>query len=191
MEDLLRTLSSAGLPESLSTAVRNQGGGYYNHMLWWRMMTSPQNHEAHPQPRGKLRDAIVSEFGSFEAFQGRFSQLAKAHFGSGWVWLYLAPTTNTHTADEAVHIDNLANQQQHGGTSGQLTLRIGSFPNQDPPLLDRSRVYPVLGIDVWEHAHYLKYENRRPEYVDAWWGVVNWEHVEQLYEEALQRDAQQ
>lgn len=188
MEDLLRKLHTAptDLPDRIVKALRNHGGGYYNHMIWWPMMNSPERHAQHPEPRGRLAQAITDKFGSFENFKNAFSQAAKSHFGSGWAWLYLAPS-------ETVRVDSVANQEVvgSGGSAGLLDLHIGSFANQDPPLLNRERVYPVLGIDVWEHAHYLKYENKRPDYVDAWWGVINWEHVEQLYDEALERDAEQ
>jgi len=140
-----------------SAKMRNNGGGHYNHELFWKCMQP----NGGGQPSGALLSAINSTFGSFEAFRTRFSDAAKSRFGSGWAWLYL---------------------------DGQNKLNIGSTPNQDNPLMDISEIrgIPVLGLDVWEHAYYLKYQNKRADYVDAWWKTVNWAYVQSLYQQAIQ-----
>jgi Fe-Mn family superoxide dismutase len=140
-----------------SAKMRNNGGGHYNHELFWKCMQP----NGGGQPSGALLSAINSTFGSFEAFRTRFSDAAKSRFGSGWAWLYL---------------------------DGQKKLNIGSTPNQDNPLMDISEIrgIPVLGLDVWEHAYYLKYQNKRADYVDAWWKTVNWAYVQSLYQKAIQ-----
>ncbi len=132
---------------ALPTAVRNHGGGFYNHNLFWQMM-SPQGGGA---PRGDLATAINQAFGNFDTFKEQFSKTAAGVFGSGWAWLVLA--------------------------NGRL--EISGTPNQDSPLMEGKT--PILGLDVWEHAYYLKYQNRRPEYIAAWWNVVNWDYVAELY----------
>jgi len=131
-----------------SAAVRNNGGGFYNHNLYWSVMGPGGG----GQPAGELLDAINGAFGSFDEFKSKFSTAAATRFGSGWAWL-------VKLAD------------------GSLT--VSSTPNQDNPLMDVAEVKgtPVLGIDVWEHAYYLKYQNRRPEYIEAFWNVINWEEV--------------
>ncbi len=149
IEDLLRDLGS--IPEDIRTAVRNNGGGYYNHLLFWPSM-SPNGGG---MPSGALADAISSAFGSFDAFKADFEKAAIGRFGSGWGWL---------------NIDR-------GGK-----LMISSTPNQDTPLSEG--LTPLLGIDVWEHAYYLKYQNRRAEYVSNWWNLVNWAEAAQRYEAA-------
>ena len=128
-------------------AVRNNGGGVYNHSLFWTIM----KHNGGGAPTGKLADAINASFGSFEKFKTKFTNAAATRFGSGWAWLIVK--------------DN--------------KLAVTSTPNQDNPLMDVAEVNgtPVLGLDVWEHAYYLKYQNRRPEYIDNWWKVVNWDEV--------------
>jgi Fe-Mn family superoxide dismutase len=138
-----------------SDAVRNNGGGYYNHMLFWSLMGP-----AKTQPSKELSDAIAKAFGSFEKFRETFNNAARTRFGSGWAWLVV-------TAD--------------GG------LAVGSTANQDNPLMDISPVKgkPVLALDVWEHAYYLKYQNRRADYVEAFWSVINWDEVSKLYAAAL------
>jgi Fe-Mn family superoxide dismutase len=135
--------------------VRNNGGGFYNHVFFWNNL-APKS--AGPSP--ELSAAIVKEFGSFDKFKETFSNAAKTRFGSGWAWLYL-------TADKK--------------------LAVGSTPNQDNPLMDVSAVKgtPLLTLDVWEHAYYLKYQNKRADYVDAFWNVVNWEEVGRRYQEAV------
>lgn len=131
-----------------NVAVRNNGGGYYNHNLFWTVM-SPDGGGA---PDGALGDAINTRFGSFEGFKDEFSKAAATRFGSGWAWLIV---------DRA----------------GKLA--VTSTPNQDNPLMDVAEVKgtPILGLDVWEHAYYLKYQNKRPDYIQAFWNVVNWNEV--------------
>lgn len=131
-----------------SMAVRNNGGGFYNHSLFWKVI-GPNGTGT---PSGKLLDAIVKDFGSFEAFKEQFAKAAATRFGSGWAWLVKLP-------------------------DGKLV--VTSTPNQDNPLMDTAEVKgtPILGLDVWEHAYYLKYQNRRPEYIQAFWNVVNWQAV--------------
>ena len=151
VEDLLRNLAS--VPEDIRTAVRNNGGGHANHSLFWTVM-KPQGGG---QPTGDLLKAIEKYFGSFDAFQEKFSNAAITRFGSGWAWLVV-----TRFGD----------------------LYVYSTPNQDSPYMDG--FIPILGLDVWEHAYYLKYQNRRAEYVQNWWHVVNWEQVAENYWEALE-----
>lgn len=149
IEDLLSDLDQ--VPEGIRTAVRNNGGGHYNHALFWQVM-------APGGPRGTFEEigAAVDSFGSFDAFQEQFNAAGAGRFGSGWVWL---------TVDA-------------GGA-----LAVESTPNQDTPIMDGRT--PVLGCDVWEHAYYLKYQNRRPDYLQAWWNVVNWREVAQRYQAAI------
>jgi Fe-Mn family superoxide dismutase len=148
IEDILKNVSKE------STAVRNNGGGFYNHDLFWKIM-SPNGGG---NPSGDLGDAINSSFGSFDQFKDEFSNAASGRFGSGWAWLVV----------------------------NNGSLEVGSTPNQDNPLMDVSQLSgtPILGIDVWEHAYYLKYQNKRAEYVSAWWSVVNWAKVGELYSQA-------
>ena len=133
---------------SQPAAVRNNGGGFYNHDLYWSVMGPGGGGE----PTGALLDAINSAFGSFADFKTKFGTAAATRFGSGWAWLV---------------------KQADG------SLVVSSTPNQDNPLMDLAEVKgtPVLAIDVWEHAYYLKYQNRRPEYIEAFWNVINWEEV--------------
>lgn len=133
-------------------AVRNNGGGYYNHKLFWQIMGP----NAGGQPSGKLLEKIISDFGSFDAFKAEFENAAKTQFGSGWAWLVVAP-------------------------DGKLF--VTNTPNQDSPLMDiaAKKGKPILLLDVWEHAYYLKYQNRRPDYVATFWNVVNWNKVAELY----------
>ncbi len=147
IEEILSGVSSA------SAAVRNNGGGYYNHNLFWTVMAPGAGGE----PTGALLDAIKKHFGSFADFKNQFSNAAATRFGSGWAWLV----------------------KKHDNS-----LAITSTPNQDNPLMDVAEVKgtPVLGLDVWEHAYYLKYQNRRPEYIEAFWNVVNWEEVARRYQ---------
>lgn len=137
-------------------AVRNNGGGHYNHSLFWNIM-SPNGGGL---PQGKLMDAIVSEFGNFESFKEKFNAAAATRFGSGWAWLCV---------------------------SNDKKLCVCSTPNQDNPIMDiaECKGTPVLGLDVWEHAYYLNYQNRRPDYISAFWNVINWTEVSRLYEAAL------
>lgn len=138
-------------------AVRNNGGGHYNHSLFWTLM-SPN---AGGEPHGEIAQAINKTFNSFDNFKSQFSQTAMGRFGSGWAWLVVDANKN---------------------------LVIGSTPNQDNPLMDVSELkgIPVLGIDVWEHAYYLNYQNRRADYVTAFYSVINWKKVNELYLNAIQ-----
>jgi len=146
LEQLLTDLDA--VPESVRTAVRNNGGGNYNHSLFW--LTMKKNGGG--KPSGKLGEAIDSTFNSFESFQGQFANAAKTRFGSGWAWLSLRG-------------DN---------------LELGSTANQDCPLSTGST--PLIGIDVWEHAYYLKYQNRRADYISAWFNVIDWDFVSGRFE---------
>jgi Fe-Mn family superoxide dismutase len=136
-------------------AVRNNSGGFYNHFFFWNNL-APKS----AGPSAELSAALIKEFGSFDKFKELFSNSAKTRFGSGWAWLYL-------TADKK--------------------LAVGSTPNQDNPLMDVSTIKgtPLLTIDVWEHAYYLKYQNKRADYIDAFWNVVNWEEVSKRYKEGI------
>jgi Fe-Mn family superoxide dismutase len=136
-------------------AVRNNGGGHYNHSLFWNLM-KPGGAK---MPTGALADAINAAFGTFDEFKTKFAVAGATRFGSGWSWL-------------VVGVDK--------------KLAVGSSPNQDNPLMDISELKgaPILGLDVWEHAYYLHYQNRRPDYIAAWWNVVNWDEVANLYNAA-------
>ena len=146
LDDLCRNIDK--VPEAVRTAVRNNGGGHWNHSLFWRLMHAHDGSE----PAGHLADAITKTFGGLAKFKEQFAAAGVGRFGSGWAWLVAA-------AD--------------GG------LSIESTPNQDNPLMGGKRA--ILGVDVWEHAYYLKYQNRRPDYIAAWWNVVNWGEVATLY----------
>ena len=146
VEELLANNLSA-VPESIRTAVRNNGGGHLNHSMFWQIMGPG----AGSAPSGKVAEAINSVFGNFDTFKEKFSAAAMGRFGSGWAWLV-----------------------KKGGT-----LDIISTANQDSPLMEG--MSPVMGLDVWEHAYYLKYQNRRVEYVNAWWNVVNWKAIEDRF----------
>lgn len=137
-------------------AVRNNGGGHYNHSLFWTILKAGSN----GQPGGQLADAIASAFGSFDEMKSKFSNAGATRFGSGWAWLCIGPDKK---------------------------LTIGSTPNQDNPLMDVSEYKgtPILGLDVWEHAYYLHYQNRRPDYIAAFWNIVNWEEVAKRFSAAL------
>jgi superoxide dismutase, Fe-Mn family len=148
IEDLLRNLDA--VPNEIRMAVRNNGGGHYNHSLFWKLL-SPSG----GKPSGALAEAITKSFGSFEAFKTQFTDAATTRFGSGWAWLSLDKSRK---------------------------LIVSSTPNQDSPLMEG--MVPVLGLDVWEHAYYLKYQNRRPDYIAAFWNVVNWAHVEENFRKA-------
>lgn len=155
IEELLQDLKN--VPEEVRTKVRNNGGGHANHSLFWQVM-SPASGGALRLPQGDLATVLNSAFGSFEKFIELFSTAALSRFGSGWVWL---------TVD-------------HG------TLKIEDSPNQDNPLMEavpagRQGRTPILGLDVWEHAYYLKYQNMRADYIKAWWNVVNWTEVEKRF----------
>ena len=154
----------SALPEKIRTAVRNNGGGHFNHSLFWTIM-APAGKGGGGEPTGDLADAITSAFGSFDAFKEKFATAAATRFGSGWAWL---------------------------GVKEDGSLCVCSTPNQDNPLM-RGLVdcpcTPILGLDVWEHAYYLNYQNRRPDYVSAWWNVVNWSAVAERYQQARQTAA--
>lgn len=145
LEDVLAKISA------YSTRMRNNGGGHYNHEMFWQCMQPKKENNA---PAGKLLEAIEKDFSSFEYFKKQFGDAAKTRFGSGWAWLYI---------------------------NRNKKLMIGSTPNQDNPLMDISDIkgFPLLALDVWEHAYYLKYQNKRADYVDNWWSLVNWNYVQQ------------
>lgn len=145
IEELISNLDK--LPESIRTAVRNNGGGHANHSLFWQIL-SPNGGGA---PTGELASAIDETFGSFDQFKAAFNDAAVKRFGSGWAWLVVK--------------------------DGKLA--VTSTPNQDSPLMEGAT--PILGLDVWEHAYYLKYQNKRPAYIEAFWNVVNWEEVNKRY----------
>lgn len=147
LEKLLKNLDQ--LPSDIKTAVRNNGGGHFNHSLFWDVLGPNKG----GVPKGKLMDAIISAFGSFENFKELFSNAAKTQFGSGWAWLVVK----------------------------DKKLVVTSTPNQDVPF---NLGTPILAVDVWEHAYYLKYQNRRPDYVDAFWNVIDWDVVTQRFEQA-------
>ncbi|MEP7166233.1 MAG: superoxide dismutase [Ferruginibacter sp.] len=137
-----------------SAKMRNNAGGHYNHEMFWQSMRSKT---ANNKPTGKLLQALETTFTSFAGFKDKFNEAAKTRFGSGWAWLYV---------------------------DTEKTLKIGSSPNQDNPMMDISDIkgFPLLGIDVWEHAYYLKYQNKRADYIENWWNVVNWDYVQQRFE---------
>jgi Fe-Mn family superoxide dismutase len=148
VEELLARLNQ--VPESIRTAVRNNGGGHMNHSMFWKIMKKGGGGE----PSGDLANALKSAFGNFADFKTKFNQAATTRFGSGWAWLILK-----------------------GGK-----LVIESAANQDNPISEGGK--PVMGLDVWEHAYYLKYQNRRPEYIEAWWNVVNWAQIAENFAQA-------
>lgn len=147
LADLITNLNT--IPEDIRTTVRNNGGGHYNHTMFWEIM-GPNGGEL----TGELAEAIDSTFGSVDQFKQKFVEAGVKQFGSGWVWLVL---------------------------DGDRKLQITSTPNQDSPIATGH--LPILGNDVWEHAYYLKYQNRRPEYLNAWWNVVNWQEVNRRYQQ--------
>jgi Fe-Mn family superoxide dismutase len=145
IEEVLRDLGH--VPDQKRTAVRNNGGGHYNHTLFWESMSPNGGGE----PSGALADAIASTFGSFSDLQAKMKEAGVNQFGSGWSWLV------------------------HDGSG----LAVQGTPNQDNPISDGKT--PLLGVDVWEHAYYLKYQNKRPDYIDAWWNTVDWEKVAERF----------
>lgn len=149
IEDLMKNV------DKFPAAVRNNGGGHYNHSLFWEVIGPNKGGE----PKGALADAINAAFGSFADFKTKFAEAGATRFGSGWAWLIV-------TADKKV--------------------AVCSTPNQDNPLMSIAEVKgtPILGMDVWEHAYYLKYQNRRPDYIAAFWNVVNWDAVSERFEKA-------
>jgi len=157
LEEILKNLNQ--LPEEIRTAVRNNGGGHYNHSLFWEIMKPPTQTNAEftqNQADSILFKVIEENFGSFENFKNLFSETALKHFGSGWAWLVVTPDKK---------------------------LKVYSLPNQDNPLMNGD--LPIMGLDVWEHAYYLKYQNRRNEYIQNWWNVVNWEKIEENYKKTV------
>ena len=146
IEEILKNIST------YSAKLRNNGGGHYNHELFWKCM-QPNGSGLH---QGKMSDAIQSSFNSYENFKNKLSEAAMSRFGSGWAWLYI---------------------------DDKKILQIGSTPNQDNPMMDVSPIKgtPLLGLDIWEHAYYLKYQNRRAEYVNNWFNLINWKFVEENY----------
>ena len=140
------------VPENIRTVVRNNGGGHANHSLFWKIMGPGKGGAQSNAPGGALGEAIAAKWGSFDEFKAKFKALGVGRFGSGWAWL-------------VVKADG--------------SLDAYSLPNQDSPLMQGDT--PILGVDVWEHAYYLKYQNRRPDYLDAWWSAVNWDEVAKNY----------
>ena len=146
LEEIIKSVSNYSL------AVRNNGGGHYNHSLFWTVMAPNGGGE----PTGELASGITSAFGTFDAFKDLFAKAAATRFGSGWAWLC---------------------------TDGNGGLFVTSTPNQDNPVMDiaEKKGTPILGLDVWEHAYYLNYQNRRPDYIAAFWNVINWDEVAKRY----------
>lgn len=149
-EELLRNLNT--LPDDIRTTVRNNGGGYVNHKMFWEIMSPDGGGE----PTGAITTVINQTFGSFEQFKQQLNATGKGQFGSGWAWLVRSP---------------------------EGKLQVLGTPNQDSPLM--MGMYPIIGVDVWEHAYYLKYRNQRGEYLNQWWNVANWEEINNRYEQAI------
>lgn len=154
IDELIGNLTA--VPENIRGAVRNNGGGHYNHSLFWNVIGP----DGGGDPAGELADAITKDLGGFDVFKESFANAAATRFGSGWAWLVV----------------------------NNGTLEVCSTPNQDNPAMDVADVKgtPILGLDVWEHAYYLKYQNRRPDYIAAFWNIVNWSAVSELYKTVLQ-----
>ena len=148
LDELMQSLDKA--PDAVKAAIRNNGGGHWNHSFFWPLMSA----NAGGEPTGKLADAINASFGDFAKFKEQFAAAGVGRFGSGWAWL-------VRDGDK---------------------LAITSTPNQDNPLMEGKT--PILGLDVWEHAYYLKYQNKRPDYIAAFWNVVNWEETQRRYQTA-------
>src|SRR5580704_14163636 len=146
LEELLAN-NCAIVPEAIRTAVRNNGGGHWNHSMFWQILGPG----AGGLLVGHLSTAIHGAFGSYDTFKEKFAAAAAGRFGSGWAWLIKTP----------------------------ISVEITSTPNQDCPIMEGK--FPVIGLDVWEHAYYLKYQNRRPDYIAAWWSVVNWKEAEKRF----------
>lgn len=151
--DLNKAVGTDTIPKDVATVVRNNGGGHWNHSFFWQVMTAPSNTNG---PSAALKSAIDASFGSLDTMKEKFNAAAAGRFGSGWAWL---------------------------GVKSDGSLAITSTPNQDNPLqqVADDKMIPILGLDVWEHAYYLKYQNRRPEYIAAFWNVVNWEQVNENF----------
>ena len=152
VEELLAN-NLAIVPDSIKTAVRNNGGGHINHSMFWTILAP----SAGGSPTGNVASAINSTFGSFDAFKEKFAAAATGRFGSGWAWV----------------------------VKSSKGLELFSTANQDSPMMEGH--YPILGLDVWEHAYYLKYNNRRPEYLQSWWNVVNWEEINKRYQSSIKK----
>lgn len=162
------------VPEDIRNAVRNNGGGHFNHALFWTSMTPEA--QAHEMPDA-LRQQIEKDFGSVQAFKDAFVKTALGTFGSGWAWLVV---TTPERSFDASYVDAYFNDGPTPDVRPEATptfkkLAIMSTPNQDTPL--EKRMYPILGLDVWEHAYYLKYQNKRADYIAAWFNVVDWQEV--------------
>lgn len=151
LEELLQSLER--VPEAIRGAVRNHGGGHHNHSLFWRIMAPVKSGGGGGEPKSAFVETIAHTFKSFTSFKDQFTAAAAGVFGSGWAWL-------AHNTESRV-------------------LEVITTPNQDSPLM--KGYTPLLGLDVWEHAYYLKYQNRRPEYIEAWWHIVNWKEVERNF----------
>ncbi len=156
IDELIKNLDK--VPQDLRTKVRNNGGGHLNHSLFWKIMLPAQRASS---PEWLLKKAIENTFGDFDTFQEKFTNAGLGRFGSGWAWLVVAPSAD----------------------SGQNLLQILDTQNQDSPLSQGKT--PILALDVWEHAYYLKYQNRRADYIKAWWNIVNWREVEENFEKAI------
>lgn len=154
---LNQAVGSDKIPKDVATVVRNNGGGHWNHSFFWKVLAAPSSTNG---PSSDLKEAIDKAFGSIDEMKTQFNAAAAGRFGSGWAWL---------------------------GVKADGSLGITSTPNQDNPLMPVAdqQLVPVLGLDVWEHAYYLKYQNRRPEYISAFWSVVNWEQVSANYKTAV------
>lgn len=159
VEELISDI--AAVPDDIRMAVRNHGGGHANHSLFWTIMSPPVAGSMEGKPNGKLATAIDKSFGSFDAFKQQFADAAVGRFGSGWAWLVV---------------------------KGRKLI-VGSTANQDSPLMGKKVAgvagTPILGLDVWEHAYYLKYQQKRPDYIMAFWNVVNWEELDKRYKAAI------
>lgn len=153
--ELNKAVGSDKIPKDIATVLRNNGGGHWNHSFFWKVLTGPTNSNG---PSTGLKQAIDTAFGSVDEMKNKFNAAAAGRFGSGWAWL---------------------------GVKADGSLGITSTPNQDNPLMPIAdeHMVPILGLDVWEHAYYLKYQNRRPEYISAFWNVVNWEQVNANFEQ--------
>ncbi|KAA0955939.1 superoxide dismutase [Sporosarcina sp. ANT_H38] len=151
LQELLTNVDA--LPESIRTAVRNNGGGHLNHSLFWEVLTAPSENNL---PTGKLAAAIDNRFGSFDKFKEEFTKAATGRFGSGWAWLVV---------------------------NNEKQVDVTSTPNQDNPIMEGE--IAILGLDVWEHAYYLTYQNRRPDYTSNFFKIINWDAVSTKYEQAL------
>ncbi len=160
INDLIANLSK--IPEDLRTKVKNNGGGHLNHTLFWAIMCANSKSQI-PNSKSEFMSAIQNSFGDFPTFQEKFSAAALGRFGSGWAWLVVDPSAN----------------------SGQNSLQILDTANQDSPI--SYNLLPILCLDVWEHAYYLKYKNVRADYIKAWWNVVNWKKVEDLFEGVIEK----